>query len=113
MHSSTARNKKEKAEYLLSLPIELGQLDLGRGGRVRDGDIKLKVKLVLQQVVYVPALSGPPRAVGVGGDAEPVVVLGLVHGGVGDQGPVLLLEPLRPGGAVARAGFGGEERDLG
>jgi len=100
--------------HLLSLSIELRQLDLGRSRRVRNGDIKLKVKFVLQQVMDVPAFSGPPCAVGVGGgDAEPVVVIGLVHGGVGDQRLVLLLETLRPGGAVAWAGFGGEEGDLG
>lgn len=62
----------------------------------------------------VPALASPTSALGIGGgDAEPVVVVGLVHGGVGDQRLVLLLQPLSPGGAIAGSGLGSEEGDLG
>lgn len=99
---------------LLGLAIELGELKFRGGGRVSNWYIKLQIELVFEQIVDVPALAGPPGALRVGGgDPEPVVVLGFVHGGVGDQRLVLLLEPLRPGGAVARAGLNRKQRDLG
>jgi len=93
--------------HLLRFSIELGQLDFRCRCRVRDWDIKLEIELVFEEVMNVPALSDPPSAVGVGGgDSEPVVVVGLVHRSVGDQGLVLLLQPLRPRRSVARTGFG-------
>jgi hypothetical protein len=92
----------------------LGELELGRGGRIGDGDIELEVELVLEEVVDIPALAGPARALGIGGgDPEPVVILGLVHLRVGDQRPVLLLQPLRPRRAVPRPGLRRQQRDLG
>jgi hypothetical protein len=98
---------------LVCLAIEGGELDLGGDLRVGDGDVELEGELVAAEVVDVPAGALPAGALRVGGgDAEPVVVLGLVHGGVGDQGAVLLLEPLPPRIAVARTRPRRQQRDL-
>ena len=99
--------------YLLGLAIQLRELKLGCGGRVGNGDIELEVELVLEEVVDVPALAGPAGALGVGGgDAEPVVVVGLVHLRVCDEGLVLFLQPLRPCSSVPRPRLRRQQRDL-
>lgn len=83
--------------HLVGLAIKFRELNLGRRGWISDGDVKLEVEFVLEKVVDVPALADPTSALCVGsGNTEPVVVLGLVHRGVGDECPVLFLEPLRP-----------------
>jgi hypothetical protein len=98
---------------LVCLAIEGGELDLGGDLRVGDGDVELEGELVAAEVVDVPAGALPAGALRVGGgDAEPVVVLGLVHRGVGDEGAVLLLEPLPPRIAVARTRPRRQQRDL-
>lgn len=105
--------KTNGKKNLFGLAIELRQLEFGSGGGVGDGDIELEVELVLEEVVDVPALASPARTLRIGsGNAEPIVILGLVHGGVGYQCLVLLLESLRPGGTVSRPGFRRQKRDL-
>lgn len=100
--------------HLLGLSIKLGQFEFGSGGRIGNGDIKLQIELVFEQIVNIPTFAGPARALRIGGgDPEPIVVVGLVHGGVGDERLVLLLEALRPGGAVAGASLDREERNSG
>ena len=92
------------SSYFVSLAIELGQLDLGSGGGVGDWYVKLDIELVATKVMDVPAAACPARSLGVGGrDPEPIVVVGLVHARVGDQRPVLLFQPLRPGRSVPRS----------
>lgn len=89
--------------HLVGLAVEGGELNLRGDLRIGDGDVELEGKLVAAEVVDVPAGALPAGAFRVGsGDAEPVVILGLVHGGVGDEGAVLLLEPLPPCVTVTR-----------
>lgn len=103
----------EQRRCLVGLAVELGELDLGSGGGVGDGNIELELEFVAAEVVNVPASALPAGALGIGGrDPEPVVVVRLVHGGVGDQGSVLLLETLRPCCAVPRTCSGRQKRDL-
>jgi hypothetical protein len=97
----------------VGLAVEGGQLDFRGDLWVGDGDVELEGELVAAEVVDVPAGALPAGALRVGGgDAEPVVVLGLVHRRVGDQRAVLLLEPLPPRLAVPGPRAGGEKRDL-
>lgn len=92
--------------HLLGLAIELRELELGSGGGIGDRDIELEVELVLEEIVHVPAFPCPTCPLRIGsGDPEPIVVIGLVHLCVGDQGLVLLLQPLRPGRTVSWPGF--------
>lgn len=87
----------------MGFSIQLREFEFGGGGRVSDGDIELEVEFVLEEVVDVPAFTGPTSAFGIGGgDAEPIVVVGLVHLRVGYERLVLLLQPLRPCRAVTR-----------
>ena len=91
---------------LLGLAIELRELELGSCGGIGDRDIELEVELVLEEIVHVPALACPTCPLRIGrGDPEPIVVVGLVHLCVGDEGLVLLLQPLRPGRTVSWPGF--------
>lgn len=61
----------------------------------------------------IPAGALPAGALRVGGgDAEPVVVSGLVHARVRDQRPVFLLQPLRPRRPVPRPRSRRQQRDL-
>ena len=97
----------------MGLAVEGGELDLGGDLGVGDGDVELERELIAAEVVDVPAGSLPAGALRVGGgDAEPVVVLGLVHRRVGDERAVLLLEPLPPRLAVPRARARRQQRDL-
>jgi len=99
--------------HLVGLAVEGGELDLGGDLGVGDGDVELERELVAAEVVDVPAGALPAGALRVGGgDAEPVVVLGLVHRRVGDQRAVLLLEPLPPRLAVPRPRPRRQQRDL-
>ncbi len=67
------------AVHLGGLAVQLGYADLRRGRRVRRRDVELESELVPQQVVHVPALARPVRALLVGRDREPVAVGGLVQ----------------------------------
>ncbi len=67
------------AVHLGGLAVQLGYADLRRGRRVRRRDVELERELVPQQVVHVPALARPVRALLVGRDREPVAVGGLVE----------------------------------
>lgn len=101
------------AVHLVRLAVELGELDLRGGCGIGDGDVELELELVAAEVVDVPTGPGPAGALGVGGgDAKPVVIVRLVHGGVRDQSAVLLLEPLRPRLTIPRPRPGREQRDL-
>nr|GMC55127.1 hypothetical protein Iba_chr01eCG4510 [Ipomoea batatas] len=114
--SSEEREQKGKQDHLEGEEmriLQLGQLELGGGGGISDGDIELEIEFILEEVVNVPALAGPASPLRIrSGDPEPVVILGFVHRRVGDQRLVLLLQPLRPGGAVAGAGLRCQQRDL-
>ena len=50
------------AVHLGRLAVELGQRDLGRRHGERHRDVELDVELVLEELVDVPALAEPPRA---------------------------------------------------
>lgn len=100
--------------HLLGLAVELRELELRCGSWVGDRDIELEIELVLEEVVDVPALAGPTCPLGIGrGDSEPIVIVGLVHLGVGDQSLVLLLQPLRPCRPISRPGLRRQQWDLG
>jgi hypothetical protein len=97
----------------VSLAVEGGELDLGGDLGVGDGHVELERELIAAEVVDVPAGPLPAGSLRVGGgDAEPVVVLGLVHRRVGDERAVLLLEPLPPRLAVPRTRARRQQRDL-
>ncbi len=100
------------AIHLGRLAVELGQGDLGRRHRVGHGHIELHVELVLLEIVDMPALAEPPRPLLVRLEPEPVRVRLLVALDEGDQGHVLLFQPLDPGLLVPGAGIGLELRDL-
>ena len=48
--------------HLGCLPVELRQLQLDRGLRVRNGNLELEVELILEEIVDYPALARPFRA---------------------------------------------------
>ncbi len=78
------------AVHLRSLSIQRWYLDLGSCGGVCCWDVKLEVKLVLDQLVDVPALPGPVRAFLVGCDGEPIRVCTLLYLYVLDESLQLL-----------------------
>lgn len=97
----------------MGLSVQLREFEFGGGGRVGDRDIELEVEFVLEEVVDVPAFTGPTSAFGIGGgDAKPIVVVGLVHLRVGYESLVLFLQPLRPCRAVSRTRLRRKQRDL-
>ena len=59
--------------HLLRLAVELGQRELGRHVGVGDGQVELKVVLVLEAIVEVPHLARPPGARLVTLNGEPLV----------------------------------------
>ncbi len=65
--------------HLGCLPFQLRQLNLRRDCWVGGRHLKLKVKLILDVVVHVPALAGPLFAAVAGLYGEPVCVALLVH----------------------------------
>ena len=77
-------NKRETKINLLGLAIKLRKLEFRCGGRVGDGDIKLEVEFILEEVVDIPAFAGPPCSFRIGGgDPKPIVIVRFVHLGVG------------------------------
>jgi len=73
------------AVHLGRFAVEFRELQLDGNGGVPCWDFELKLELVFQQVVDVPTMPGPLRAVLIGLDLEPIVVLLLVHLDVCDQ----------------------------
>lgn len=97
----------------MRLAVEGGELDLGCGSRVGDGDVELEREIVAAEIVHVPAGALPAGALGVGrGDAKPIVVVALVHACVSDQSLVLLLQPLLPCLSLPRPRPTAQQRDL-
>lgn len=97
----------------MSLAVKCGEFDLRCGGGVCDGDVELEGKVVAAEVVDIPAGAFPTGALGVGRrDAEPIVVVRLVYGCVGDQRLVLLLQPLLPRFPIPRPCTTTQQRDL-
>lgn len=76
--------------HFCCLPIQRWYLNLWSCGRIRCRDVKLEVKLVLDELVDVPALSRPVCALFVGGDGEPIRVCAFVDLDVSDEGLQLL-----------------------
>lgn len=100
--------------HLLRLSIELWQLKLRCRSRISNGNIELQIELVFQQIVNIPTFASPSCPLRIsGGDPKPVVVVGLVHGGIGDQRFVFFLQALRPRATIARPRFHRQQRDLG
>ena len=58
--------------HLCCLPIQRVDLDLRRCRWVGGWDVKLKVELILYQLVHIPALARPVGSVLVGGDCKPI-----------------------------------------
>ena len=85
------------AVHLGRLAVQLRDLDLRRGGRVRGRHVEFEVELVFEQLVHVPALAEPVRAVLVGADSEPIAVSRFVELDVLNEGGQLL----RPGGPAS------------
>jgi hypothetical protein len=57
--STTRKGIRGKEINLLSFSIKLRQLEFRRGRRVGNRNIKLKIKLVLEEIMNVPALASP------------------------------------------------------
>lgn len=99
------------AVHLVGLAVKLGELDFRGRSWICNRDLELE--LVAAEIVDVQTGARPSGALRVGGgDAEPAVIVCLVHGGVGDQGAVLLLKPLRPRLAIPRPRPRREQRNL-
>lgn len=64
--------------HLGCFPIQLRDGDLRSSVGVRHRDLKLNGKFILEQLMDVPTAPGPPRALRVGLEPEPVIVRGLV-----------------------------------
>jgi hypothetical protein len=79
------------------LAIKYGELDLKCSSGVGNMDIKLERTIIATKNVHVLERTLPVGSLRVGrGDAKPIVVVRLIHGGDGEQSLVLLLRPLLP-----------------
>ena len=59
--------------HFLRLAVEVGQRKLGRYVWVCGGQLEVEIELVTQQLMHVPHLARPVRAVCIGLDREPLV----------------------------------------
>lgn len=79
-----------------SLAVQLRQLQVHGGVRVGCWDLESQVELPLDQVLDNPALAGPHRAIVIGLNLKPIVVLLFVHPDVVDEQRVFFLQALDP-----------------
>ena len=100
--STTRKGIRGKEINLLSFSIKLRQLEFRRGRRVGNRNIKLKIKLVLEEIMNVPALASPTCPFRIGcRDTKPIVIVWLVHLCIGDQSLVFLFQPRCPCSSIS------------